>query len=564
MNPGNVALIGFTLLILVPIGIYFLLYLQTGNPKAIRQSLNRFQSFDAIKKFNLTVNTKIKSIDLVYRLDKLATNTLTYSEFKNQLDDENFSLFENWINEAIRRKDASKTTTIFFKQSRTYRAFFARLTILKVDKVKGLIFISGLRSARESTKILKGVKIVGAFGFKEKIDELKPKQGTMFLFNFNLLDVINRRYDKEIATRYIKALWTTVSNRLVDNYNVIGIYKGDSLALFNEKIFNKREAIAFAEAQIKKFGSIITFDNYSFDIKPIAGISILNEYTANIEILLKQAFKAAEYARFNNLDFSDYDSELDKQATTNQIQSEEIKRMIEQRIVNPIFVPITSLINGKVFGAFAKLNFAFTSIKNFNSAFLIAKESDLEKEFVELTISQWFNQFLKQQDKFRKLLIFIDTKQLDVIEKLISGQPRFKKIPMVLIITDYDIIVKNKTSINEIKTLKDQGISFGVVAHPIMQTIIHPVLKDFEFLVWPSKLTKDILKDEKAQLVIDNIIEATESYSMRQIAWEISTYEQGEYLKNKGVLLMAGSLFNSDLLTLNSGYSARKVQKLIG
>ena len=195
---------------------------------------------------------------------------------------------------------------------------------------------------------------------------------------------------------------------------------------------------------------------------------------------------------------------------------------------------------------------------------MIAKESDLEKEFVELTISQWFNQFLKQQDKFRKLLIFIDTKQLDVIEKLISGQPRFKKIPMVLIITDYDIIVKNKTSINEIKTLKDQGISFGVVAHPIMQTIIHPVLKDFEFLVWPSKLTKDILKDEKAQLVIDNIIEATESYSMRQIAWEISTYEQGEYLKNKGVLLMAGSLFNSDLLTLNSGYSARKVQKLIG
>lgn len=564
MNPTNIAFLGFVILVLVPIGIFFLYFLQTTEKRFEKNTKSRFQSFDAIKRFNITVNHKTKNIDLVYRIDKLASNNLTYSEFKNQLDQENFELFETWIDEVLRRKDANKNITLYFKPSRTYRGFFARLTVVKIDKTKGLVFATGLRSARESTKVLKGVKILGAYAFKEKIEEIKPKQGVMIVFNFNLLDVITRRYDKEVGTMYIKALWTTVVNRLIDDSTIVGIYRGDSVALFNPKLNTKRDAIAFVEQQIKKFGSILTFENYTFDIKPITGFTLFNEYTANLELLIKQAFKAAEYARINNLAFSDYDNELEKQDSSNLKQSNEIKRMVEQQLVNPVFVPITSLINGKVFGVIAKLNFAFTSIKNFNAAFQIAKENDLEKEFVELTISQWFNQFLKQNDKYRKLMILIDTKQLEVVERILVGQPRFKKLPLLLVITDYDIIVKNKTNLSEIEVLKKIGVTFGVVAHPSMQTIIHPILKDFEFIVWPSRLTRDVLKDEKAQLIIENIIEATEPFSMRSIAWEIKTFEQGEYLKNKGVLLMAGPLFNSDNDGSNSGYSARKVQKLIG
>jgi EAL domain-containing protein (putative c-di-GMP-specific phosphodiesterase class I) len=512
----------------------------------------------------MTVNAKTQRIDLIYRLDKLSSNALTFSEFKNQLDQENFKLFDDWINEILKRKDSNKNITLYFKPSRTYRGFFARLSLLSVDKKNGIVYVSGLRSAREVTKVLKGTKILGASAFKDKVNDLKPNQGVMIVFNFNLFDLINRRYDKEVATRYIKALWTTIVAKSNDPNLIIGIYRGDSIAMFNKNIINNREAISFIENQVKKFGQIITFDNYTFDINPFIGFTMFKEVTTSVEILIKHAYKAAENARINNLQITNYDTDLELGDNDNQQQLNDIKRMVEQRIVNPVFVPITSLINGKIFGVFAKLNFAFTNIKNFNIAFQVAKENDFEKEFVELVITQWFEEFIKNYSSFKKLLIFLDTRQLEVVIKLLSAHPRYRKVSLVLIITDYDNIIKNKSNLSEINYLFESKVSLGIVANSAMQTVVHPILSKFEFLVWPSRIVKDVLKDEKSKFIVDNIIQATEVFSLRSIAWEIKSYEQGEFLKGKGVLLMAGPLFNSDTTDINSGYSVRKVQKLIG
>jgi EAL domain-containing protein (putative c-di-GMP-specific phosphodiesterase class I) len=564
MNSNLIATFAFIILVVVPMLIYVVFYLQTSTLIKQRNLKTKFLSFDSIKSFNMTVDTKTQRIDLIYRMEKLTSNTLTFSEFNNQLDQDNFKIFENWINEILKRKEPTQTITLYFKPSRTYRGFFARLSLVNVDKKSGVVYISGLRSAREVTKVLKGTKILGALAFKEKIDELKPTQGVMIVFNFNLFDVINRRYDKEIATRYIKALWTTITSKNNDLDTIIGIYRGDSIAMFNNKITNNREAIAFIDQQVKKFGSIITFDNFTFDIKPFVGFTMFKEVTSSIEILIKHAFKAAENARINNISVTNYDTDLESIESENQQQVNDIKRMVEQRIVNPIYVPITSLINGKIFGVFAKLNFSFTSIKNFNVAFQVAKENDFEKEFVELVITQWFDEYIKNYSNFKKLLIFLDTRQLEVVIKLLSAHPRYRKIALVLIITDYENIIKNKANINEINYLSEAKISLGIVASTSMQTIIHPILSKFEFLVWPSKIVKDVLKDEKSKFVIDNILQATELYSLRSVAWEIKNYEQAEFLKNKGVLLMAGPLFNADTTDINSGYSVRKVQKLIG
>jgi EAL domain-containing protein (putative c-di-GMP-specific phosphodiesterase class I) len=564
MNPNLIALFAFLVLVTVPMMIYLVFYLQTSLIYKERNRKSKFQSFDAIKSFNMTVDAKDQRIDLIYRMEKLTSNKLTFSEFKNQLDQENFKLFDEWINEVIKRKEPTKTITLYFKPSRTYRGFFARLTLVNVDKKAGVVYISGLRSAREVTKVLKGTKILGSLAFKDKINELKPNQGVMIIFNFNLFDVINRRYDKEIATRYIKALWTTVVGKENNPDIVVGIYRGDNVIMFNKKITNNRDAISFIESQIKKFGSIITFDNYTFDIKPFVGFTIYKEVTSSVEILIKHAYKAAENARINNISITNYDTDLELSDNDNQQQVNDIKRMVEQRIVNPVYVPVTSLINGKIFGVIAKVNFAFTSIKNFNVAFQVAKENDFEKEFVELVISQWFESFIKNHSNYKKLLIFIDTKQLEVVSKLLSAHPRYRKISLILIITDYENIIKNKANINDINSLADAKIGLGIVANNSMQTVIHPILSRFEFLVWPSKIVRDVLKDEKMKFVIDNIIEATEVFSLRSIAWEIKNYEQAEFLKNKGVLLMAGPLFNADTTDINSGYSVRKVQKLIG
>jgi EAL domain-containing protein (putative c-di-GMP-specific phosphodiesterase class I) len=558
------AFYGLLVFILIPVGIYLAYFIQTTRTLEQINNRSRFQSFDAIKRFNLTVNLRKQTIDLVYRLDKLATNNLTFSEFKNQLDNENFGAFDNWLNEVMRRKDAAKNLVIYFKPSRTYRGFYARLTVLKVEKTSGLIYLSGLRSAKESIKILKGVKILGALAFKDKVLELNPNKGALIILNFNLLDVINRRYDKEIATSYIKALWSSVVNKIIEPQAIVGIYRGDSIVIFNPILTSKRETIAFIETQIKKLGNIISFDSYTFDTKPIAGFTLFNEFTKGIDLLIKQAFKAAEYARLNGLSISDYDTEVEPFDASNIKQANEIKRMIEQQYINPNYVPVISLINGKNFGVIAKVNFAFTEIKNFNAAFQIAKENDLEKEFVELVLSQWFKAFIKIESQYKKLIIFIDTKQLDIVDKILSAQPRYRKLPIVIVITDYDNIIKNKTSLFEFEQLKKFGLKFGVVAQNSMQTIIHPVLNDFEYLVWPSKLIKDILKDEKSQLALDNIIESTSPFSLRSVAWEIKSYEQAEFLKNKGVNLMSGPLFMSDITADNTGYSARKVQKLIG
>jgi EAL domain-containing protein (putative c-di-GMP-specific phosphodiesterase class I) len=334
--------------------------------------------------------------------------------------------------------------------------------------------------------------------------------------------------------------------------------------MFNKNINNNREAISFIENQVKKFGQIITFDNYTFDINPYIGFTMFKEVTTSVEILIKHAYKAAESARINNLQITNYDTDLELGDNDNQQQLNDIKRMVEQRIVNPVFVPITSLINGKIFGVFAKLNFAFTNIKNFNIAFQVAKENDFEKEFVELVITQWFEEFIKNYSSFKKLLIFLDTRQLEVVIKLLSAHPRYRKVSLVLIITDYDNIIKNKSNLSEINYLFESKVSLGIVANSAMQTVVHPILSKFEFLVWPSKIIRDVLKDEKSKFVVDNIIQATEVFSLRSIAWEIKSYEQGEFLKGKGVLLMAGPLFNSDTTDINSGYSVRKVQKLIG
>lgn len=564
MNPNLIALFAFLVLVAVPMIIYLVFYLQTSAIIKQRLRKSKFQSFDAIKSFNMTVDTKDQRIDLIYRMEKLTSNKLTFSEFKNQLDQENFKLFDEWINEALKRKEPTKSITLYFKPSRTYRGFFARLTLLNVDKKAGFVYISGLRSAREVTKVLKGTKILGSLAFKEKVNQQNPDQGVMIIFNFNLYDVINRRYDKEIATRYIKALWTTVVGKDADTDVVTGIYRGDSVVMFNKKINNNRDAIAFIESQLKKFGSIITFDNYTFDIKPFVGFTIYKEVTTSVEILIKHAYKAAENARINNISITNYDTDLELSDNENQQQVDDIKRMVEQRIVNPIYVPVTSLINGKIFGVIAKLNFAFTSIKNFNVAFQVAKENDFEKEFVELVISQWFETFIKYHSNYKKLLIFIDTKQLEVVSKLLAAHPRYRKISLVLIITDYENIIKNKANLNDINSLADAKVGLGIVATNSMQTVIHPILARFEYLVWPSKIVRDVLKDEKLKFVIDNIIEATEIYSLRSVAWEIKNYEQAEFLKNKGVLLMAGPLFNADTTDINSGYSVRKVQKLIG
>jgi EAL domain-containing protein (putative c-di-GMP-specific phosphodiesterase class I) len=564
MNPNLIAVFAFILLVLVPMLIYLVFYLQTSSIIKERNRKSKFLSFDTIKSFNMTVNAKTQRIDLIYRLDKLSSNALTFSEFKNQLDQDNFKLFDDWINEILKRKEPNKNITLYFKPSRTYRGFFARLSFLSVDKKNGIVYVSGLRSAREITKVLKGTKIIGASAFKDKVNELKPSQGVMIVLNFNLFDLINRRYDKEVATRYIKALWTTIIAKSNDPNLIIGIYRGDSIAMFNKNITNNREAINFIENQVKKFGQIITFDNYTFDINPFIGFTMFKEVTTSFEILIKHAYKAAESARINNLQITNYDTDLELGDSDNQQQLNDIKRMVEQRIVNPIFVPITSLINGKIFGVFAKLNFAFTNIKNFNIAFQVAKENDFEKEFVELVITQWFDEFIKNYTSFKKLLIFLDTRQLEVVIKLLSAHPRYRKVSLVLIITDYENIIKNKTNLSEINSLFESKVSLGIVANSSMQTIIHPILSKFEFLVWPSKIVKDVLKDEKSKFVVDNIIQATEVFSLRSIAWEIKSYEQGEFLKGKGVLLMAGPLFNSDTTDINSGYSVRKVQKLIG
>lgn len=564
--------IGYMLLVFIPLIIYIIYRFYSERKNSLSNKVILEDKNKEVKNFNVRVDYKNRRITYFCHNCDMEKEDYTFDEIASMIKDKNkIKEWNEWIDSIINSDKHEIDFFLTLKKGAGFAPILSKLTYSLIDKDKGVIYLKGF-NIKQGDLIKSNIIAINsspAFSFrariKSQIEKIGNRDGIIMIINFNLYDLIKRRYSQNEVKTYLATLWGFFENYDGRNDIVAGIYRYDNVVIYNPHLYHKKEISEYVESLLESIGDTIAFDNFHFEIKPCVGFTKLGEFTDNIEIALKQAYKVALIAREQNLRIFAYDIELDNNEKDNLKLVARLKDMLDNNLLVNKYTPVISLSNGKEIGYFAEIDFKETKIKSFSNALKIAQENGFENEFFDVALDSWFSNFVFKQDySNNRLFVFCDSDLLNEFTSVYLSKEEYKRVSLILVITDYEELIYDHESIETIEKISNSGIRLGITASEIMQTTVHQILRKIDYLVWPVKLTKNILKDEKNKLVVNNIIESLNNYNLISVAWNIANYQQAEYLKNIGVMNMSGLLFEKGNSVASEIYSIRRLNKLIG
>ena len=559
----------YLVLLFVPVALYGIYYFHSNY-------VNRKNHLDEgalipSKTFTIKIDLDSQTYTMLFRNHRNMPS-VSYNKQKFEamfISEQGVKEWRSWLR-ALQKKDATVPellTTVVPPTSKNQS--LVRIKLVSFNEKDEIVYLQATWVQRADYNKINQAAELDAFAFRARLNnilkESKYPTGTMIVFNFNRYDYVKRRYDQEGLQQYLAAIWNVFAS-FDDGHEVAtGIYKFDSFIVYGKIVRTRKDVQVMVDNVRSKIGTYISAAGFEIEVDAKVGYSSFGEFSASPEMVMRQAYNASVVAAESKTDIKHYDSELDKAYQNEMWLIMLLRETIKRDSLTPLFEPIISLDQGTPIGAFAYIDFNKTKFVSFANAYKIALDNSFDGEFLENVVSRIMNTFNDDPKNNKQTVFgFCHANMLEKVLNVYRKSKTFKGIKLVMVIYDYDVLISHKEYVRVIENMNRQDLELGIVANDKMETAIHPVLGSFTYVVWPQELIEKVLVDDKALVTFKNIYATMASYNLISVARGVNSYDLAEYLKDMGILDMAGSIFGHGETTAEKNYSVRRLNKLIG
>ena len=539
--------------------IIILIYI--GINKRNKKFLSNISSYNEDHNYTFQFDFEKNIIQVYRRVKNVEYCSFRFEDFRKMIIIDQQTKYDDFIYQLKSCKATDEINASFAVKIEelfgdNYR--WLRFSMEHVRAARNIVYCSAFASTAYRRRKVNSEEIINLNMFKLRVEEAHESngiEGTIYVVNCNLLDLIKRRYGQETANNYLLAIIHTF-HELNDHKTLVGHYKNDSFLIYKEEPFKTSQS-----ESLKKNVSLvcdrIEFDKYQFNIKPTFGASVVGRYSSNVADVIEEAVKAS--ALYTN-SIVLYDDEMFQEEQNSFKKIERIRNLLDKARFNTNYYPVISLQNGITMGALSELDFsaenAFKGIDMDDE-----NHSELRYKFYEVSFRNSLEKFLSDQNlKGKRLFIFVDIDLLPVLQNVYLSKLEYASVQLVVVINSYDQFLENELDKSIFESLKKNRMLLGVVADETMKTIYDPLLEYVSYIILPKKMIHTINIDQRMYMNIGNIVELMDTYGIQSIASDVQSVAQAEVLKGLGVVYMSGPLFDDRSKSTNS---QRRLGKLL-
>ena len=553
----------FYLIIAAAILILFLIIIiivYSVISKSNKKFLANISSYNEDHNYTFQFDFDKNVIQIYRRAKNVEYCSFRFEDFKEMIFIDQQNKYEDFINQLKIAKATDKINASFAVKIEelfgdNYR--WLRFTLEHVRAAKNIVYCSAFASTAYRRRKINSEEIINLNMFKLRVEELyasSGNEGTVFVVNCNLLDLIRRRYGQETANNYLLTIIHTF-HELNDAKTLVGHYRNDSFLIYKE--ITKTSQSENLKKTISMVCERVEFDKYQFSIKPTIGGSVVGRYSTNISEVIEEAVKAsALYA--NNIVL--YDDAMFEEEQNSFKKIERIRGLLDKAKFNTNYYPVISLQNGATIGLLGELDLSVEHAFN-GVDFDDDSNVELRQRFHDVSFRTSLEKFIDNEGNVgKRLFLFTDIDLLQTVERVYLSKLDYSTVQLVVVINSYNQFLENEVDKTIFESLRRNKILLGVIADESMKTIYDPLLEYVSYIILPKKMIHTINIDQRMYMNIGNIVELMDTYGIQTIASDVSSVAQAEVLKGLGVVYMSGPLFDDRSKIANS---QRRIGKLL-
>lgn len=290
------------LYLIIAVGILFLfliaiILIYVGINKNNKKFLANISSYNEDHNYTFQFDFEKNIIQIYRRAKNVEYCSFRFEDFRKMVIVDQQAKYDDFISQlksckATDNINASFAVKIDELFGENYR--WLRFSLEHVRAARNIVYCSAFASTAYRRRKVNGEEIINLNMFKLRVEEIhasKGVEGTIYVVNCNLLDLIRRRYGQEIANNYLLAIIHTF-HELNDSKTLVGHYKNDSFLIYKEETFKTNQSEALKK-NVSLVCERIEFDKYQFNIKPTFGASVVGRYSNNVSDVIEEAVKAS-------------------------------------------------------------------------------------------------------------------------------------------------------------------------------------------------------------------------------------------------------------------------------
>ena len=507
-------------------------------------------------KSTIRINFKQQEIYLYENNARHLRAKYSFVEFKSLIDFKYVDNFDEWLNTVkVKQEKNRPSLSLNLINTSNSTKHYVKLTLLHYNAEQDEVYASMEEINRASVFSL---KLMPNQDFYDSINELSGTKknsisGLVIALKVTNMGFLRKRYGNENANILLGEMFNRVSS-LNEEGEVFTTYlPGNIFAIFKKDVKDKRQAKTYVKNLFKELGeepvSILNKQieptlNASYTIYGVNTYDLRNIYSSLIKMLDRNTFK------FGKNRYQYFDTILDNEGQNQNKDIDKIRGIINSKSFRITYEPVLSLEKMNILSYVIHTRFnLFTNDDSFLTVYNLTEKYGLKFEFLNMYYRTLFDEFLRVDTKYYRLLLRVDSSHLDIIKRIWLSNNVYSKIRLTLVV-NYEDIIHPKKPIDYDKYVKEfmeMRIKFALLADENMLTIVSNVVNNIDMIIFDEFMVSNIEANDLRQIAIDNIITNTQNNKIKYISYGINKYEQAEVLEKIGIDNLAGPYISKPL-----------------
>lgn len=401
-----------------------------------------------------------------------------------------------------------------------------------------------------TTELLERRLLLDEMDFIIKEAHKQNKKTALLTINLTAFKKVNEIYGLKMGNFVLKKIAKRLKLTLRKN-DIIGRYSADEFVILLNNFKEMEYLNRIVSRLLEKVMQPITLHNRSIYLSSVAGLVICNG-NLDFEIILKQSFNALNFAKKSGINFSTYDSDLEKQIDEKIKMEVALKEAVKNEDFIVYYQPQISTKTGNIFAveALARWKDKNGTIINPNVFIPIAEDigfiKDIEKIILKKAILE-AEPFLKKAGLKLALNLsikqFLERDYLDLLAKYGKSKDFLEiEITESTAIMDLDESVKllrDYKKLGVTVAIDDFGIGYSSLGH-IKHLPIDKIKIDKSFV-------DNIVNSKGDRVLVQAVMLIAETLNLEVIAEGVEHEEQFDALRELGVSLFQGYYFDTPI-----------------
>ena len=465
--------------------------------------------------------------------------TSNLDQFLKQYDAEDYYRVQTWLLNLI---DIKKTNSWHLEVRATInsskKTYFSVLEVTNVDyKTKTIhlnSYILRYLSPKKGMARRYSSNVISVEEANHRLQKTASNRGATYLIRF-----FYRKYSGNTGT-YISAVFLKKLKDTITNYMGMGLYlveqEATEIVLLETKNLSANEHRQIAHSIAHTIVKNLEISGLKEEVAFTIGVVENKYFPHHFEELLHHARLMANRAEKSSTLVEIFDQNQSYNEISVKTVELEVVDIIKSRKYEILFRPILDLGNYEISGYFSKIVINSTLTNNRLELSSLANDSESYRELLSNISRQLLTTFTGgRQTENQRVFIQASIHENNFILKSLAMMKRAKESHIVLLFDEIEINdwEANFDTISKlIHSYKDKGLETALAFKDMHLLLDKDIYGLFDYYVLDSRMTADILTDDRLRLEAHSLIDTLKEFTHPVIATDMADLDSVELMAN--------------------------------